>query len=125
VLQLLDVRADDASRLNTFQAQLPVDLLDEIVAQPGHLSAQLRDLVAQHPLHLATDHDSDLLVVPAARNRLPFALREQHVGFVGLATPGAEQREGTQQDTPEADEQTDLNLLLGMPDYDEVNGNTA
>jgi hypothetical protein len=118
VLQLLDVGADDPGRLDTFQAQLPVDLLDEIVAQPGYLAAQLRELITQHPLHLATDHYRDLLVILAVRYQRPLAPRVPHLGLVGLGTARAEQRERTKQDTPEPDQQPDLDLLLGMPDYD-------
>ena len=122
MLQLLDVGADDPCRLDTFQAQLSVDLFHKVVAQSGHLAAQLRELVAQHPLHLATDHHRELLVMLAAPDDRALALGVQHLGLVGLATSRAEQRERTQQQAPEADKQADLNLLLGMADDDEING---
>jgi hypothetical protein len=125
VLQLLDVGADDPSRLDALQAQLPVDLLNEVVAQPGHLAAQLRDLIAQYALHLATEHHRDLLIRFGAPSESALALGEHRLGLVGLAAPWPERRERTKQSAPQADEQADLNLLLGMPDDDEVNGDAA
>jgi hypothetical protein len=125
MLQFFDVRADDPGGLDTFQAQLAVDLFDEVVAQSGHLVAQLRKLVAQHSLHLVANHHCELLVVFATPHDRPLALRDKHVGVVGFATPGAEQREGTQEQAPQPDEQPDLNLFLSMSDDDEVNGNAA
>jgi hypothetical protein len=118
MLKLLDVGADDPSRLDTFEAQLPVDLFDKVVAKSGHLAAQLRELVAQGPLHLATDYRGKLLIMVAATHKRPLTPGVRHLGLVGLATPRAEQRERTQKQAPQADEQADLNLLLGMPDHD-------